>query len=131
MAGPVMEDFSNYLDSVSPEIPEGKLVITGYVSEELRKDLFAGASVLAAPSRLDAFGIVLLDGWISGTPVIGCNAGGMPDLIHSGRDGFLVEFGDREGLSLRIAELLATAGKQMRWPGGAGRRPWRSIPGKG
>lgn len=109
MAGPVMDDFSNYLDSVSPGIPDGKLVITGYVSEELRKDLFAGASVVAAPSRLDAFGIVLLDGWISGTPVIGCNAGGMPDIIENGKDGFLVEFGDREELSLKISELLGNS----------------------
>lgn len=109
MAGPVMNDFRNYLDSVSPGIPDGKLVITGYVSEELRKDLFAGASVVAAPSRLDAFGIVLLDGWISGTPVIGCNAGGMPDIIENGKDGFLVEFGDREELSLKISELLGNS----------------------
>jgi glycosyltransferase involved in cell wall biosynthesis len=106
MAGPVMEDFRKYLDGVSPGIPDGKLVVTGYVSEELRKDLFTAAAVLAAPSRLDAFGIVLLDGWISGTPVIGCNAGGMPDIIENGKDGCLVEFGDAVELSARISELL-------------------------
>lgn len=106
MAGPLMDDFRKHLDSRSSEIPDGKLVVTGYISERLRKDIFTAARAVAAPSRLDAFGIVILDGWISGTPVIGCNAGGMPDLIDHGKDGFLVDFGDREALAGFMRTLL-------------------------
>ncbi len=106
LAGPVMPDFQKYLDLKMKEVIEGNLIVTGYISEEIRKHLFAAAYLVAAPSRLDAFGIVLLDGWISGKPVIGCNAGGMPDLIEEGFDGFLVDFGDTETLSLRMKELL-------------------------
>ena len=106
LAGSVMDDFRQYMDEKSGEISDGKLIVPGYITEKIRKDLFTAASVVAAPSRLDAFGIVLLDGWISGTPVIGCNAGGMPDLIHHGKDGFLVEFDDSPDLARRIRELL-------------------------
>mgnify|MGYP003805528063 CR=1 FL=1 len=106
LAGPVLPDFREYLDARSPGIPGGKLAVTGYLPETVRKDLFAAANIVAAPSRLDAFGIVVLDGWISRCPVIGCNAGGMPDLIQDGTDGFLVDFGDAKTLSERLKELL-------------------------
>ncbi|MCK5131834.1 MAG: glycosyltransferase family 4 protein [Candidatus Sabulitectum sp.] len=106
LAGPVQKDFQEHLDLRSEEIPQGRLIVTGYIREEIRKHLFSAAWIVAAPSRLDAFGIVLLDGWISGKPVIGCNAGGMPDLIEPGRTGFLIEFGDTEDLSNKISSLL-------------------------
>lgn len=107
LAGPVLPDFREYLDARSTDIPGGKLAVTGYLPEPVRKDLFAAAQIVAAPSRLDAFGIVVLDGWISGSPVIGCNAGGMPDLIEHGRDGFLIDFDHREALSERLKQLLS------------------------
>ena len=106
LAGPVMKDFRDHLDSRSDNIPMDSLVVTGYIREEIRKHLFQAAWIIAAPSRLDAFGIVLLDGWISGKPVIGCNEGGMPDLIDDGKNGFLVEFGHREELEEKISILL-------------------------
>ncbi len=106
LAGPVLPDFREYLDLRAKEIPQGKLIVTGYIREEIRKHLFAAATIVAAPSRLDAFGIVLLDGWIAGKPVIGCNAGGMPDLIKADVNGFLVEFGDVQDLSKKINILL-------------------------
>lgn len=106
LAGPVLPDFRKHLDDRAEEVPQNNLVVTGYISEEIRKHLFMAASLVAAPSRLDAFGIVLLDGWISGKPVIGCNAGGMPDIITEGEDGFLVDFGDSCKLAERIDTLL-------------------------
>jgi glycosyltransferase involved in cell wall biosynthesis len=121
LAGPVQEDFRLHLNARAADIPQDKLVVTGYISEEIRKHLFQAADVVAAPSRLDAFGIVLLDGWISGKPVIGCNAGGMPDIISHGEDGFIINFGDRKGLSQNIRTLIENedlAGKM----GGNGRR---------
>ncbi len=106
LAGPVQDDFREYLDARAAEVPSGNLIVTGYIREEIRKHLFNAASIIAAPSRLDAFGIVLLDGWISGKPVIGCNAGGMPDLIKEEENGFLIEFGDTAVLSSKISFLL-------------------------
>jgi len=106
LAGPIQADFRSHLDMRSCDIPQGKLIVTGYISEDIRKHLFAASSIVAVPSRLDAFGIVVLDGWISGKPVIGCNAGGMPDLIDEGINGFLIDFGDTEALSKKISILL-------------------------
>ena len=106
LAGPVMADFRDHLDRIAGDVSPEKLVVTGYIPESIRTHLFSAATVVAAPSRLDAFGIVLLDGWMGNSPVIGCNAGGMPDIIDDGIDGYLVEFGDEEALSERIITLL-------------------------
>lgn len=106
LAGPVLEDFQAVLDRKAGDIPSDKLVVTGYIPESIRTHLFAASSIVAAPSRLDAFGIVLLDGWMGNSPVIGCNAGGMPDIIQDGVDGYLVEFGDQQALADRIRTLL-------------------------
>ncbi|HEY6042186.1 MAG TPA: glycosyltransferase family 4 protein, partial [Anaerolineae bacterium] len=62
--------------------------------------------VLAMPSRTDSFGIVFLEAWFYGKPVIGARAGGVPEVIDDGRDGFLVNFGDTDMLARRIAQLL-------------------------
>jgi glycosyltransferase involved in cell wall biosynthesis len=123
LAGPVLNDFRHELEEngLWRLIPEGKLLIAGYVREEDRADLLAAADLVAAPSRLDAFGIVLLDAWISGKPVIGCWSGAMPDLIDDGRTGFLVGFGDTATLTHRILTLLGDPGLRMRM-GEEGRR---------
>ena len=58
------------------------------------------------PSRTDSFGIVYLEAWLYNKPVIGAYAGGVPDVIDDGKNGYLVKFGDVEMLAQRIKQLL-------------------------
>ncbi|MFP4521157.1 MAG: N-acetyl-alpha-D-glucosaminyl L-malate synthase BshA [Fibrobacterota bacterium] len=46
------------------------------------------------PSKEESFGLAALEAMACGTPVIASNVGGIPEVIESGRDGFLVECGD-------------------------------------
>ena len=39
--------------------------------------------------------------------MIGARAGGVPDVVDDGQDGYLVCFGDTEQIAARIEELLA------------------------
>lgn len=73
---------------------------------ELKRDALAAADVLALPSRVDSFGIVLLEAWLYAKPVVGARAGGIPDVIAEGKDGLLVEYGDVKGLAEALAYLL-------------------------
>ena len=108
LAGPVFPDVEKYLTNCSESIGEfnENIVITGYVSNRDRMDLLAAADMLLQPSRLDCFGIVILEAWASGKPVIGCWSGGMPDMIQDGSNGFLVSWGDTVSLMNRIEILL-------------------------
>jgi glycogen synthase len=58
------------------------------------------------PSRSDTFGIVFLEAWAYGVPVIGADAGGIPDVIAHDQDGLIVPFGDVPRLAASIARLL-------------------------
>jgi glycosyltransferase involved in cell wall biosynthesis len=58
------------------------------------------------PSRTDSFGIVFLEAWTYGKPVIGARAGGPQEIIEHRGDGLLVPFSDVESLSREIARLL-------------------------
>ncbi|MCD4847677.1 MAG: glycosyltransferase family 4 protein [Candidatus Aegiribacteria sp.] len=108
LAGPILEDTEDYLSSGSDFMDEfgENLVITGYIEKEKRIDLIAAADIVLLPSRLDCFGIVILEAWASGKPVIGCWTGGMPDMIEDGQNGFLVSWGDVATLTNRIDLLL-------------------------
>ncbi len=79
----------------------------GLVSGQLKQDMLASTDVFTMPSRVDSFGIVYLEAWAHGVPVIGCSAGGVPEVIDDGQDGLLVPFGDQASLASAIETLLA------------------------
>jgi phosphatidylinositol alpha-1,6-mannosyltransferase len=77
--------------------------ITGH--DELVK-YYEVCDVFVMPSHAEGFGIVFLEAMAFGKPVIGGNHGGTPDVIRDGVTGFLVEYGDIDGLTSRILSLL-------------------------
>lgn len=108
LAGPVLPDSEEYINSQKKLSEEfgSRLILTGYISMKGRIDLISAADIVLLPSRLDCFGIVLLEAWMTGKPVIGCWSGAMPDIISDGVNGFLVSWGDTTTLSNRIDILL-------------------------
>ncbi len=96
-------------DQVYSKLSEGdraRIRLLGPVSDSLKQDLLAATDLFVMPSRVDSFGIVYLEAWAYGLPVIGCRAGGVPDVITDGRDGLLVDFGDQASLAAAIESLL-------------------------
>jgi glycogen(starch) synthase len=78
----------------------------GIITDEEKQALLSQTEMLLLPSRTDSFGIVLLEAWSYGKPVIGARAGGIPGVIDNGRNGLLVEFGDVAALAATIQQLL-------------------------
>ena len=66
----------------------------------------AGAELFVMPSRLEPFGIVILEAWRAGTAVMATTRGGPPELIHDGQDGVLVDPFDRAGFTAALEHLL-------------------------
>ena len=59
-------------------LPEGvrrRVVLTGYVSDDEKRALLAGATVLAYPSRYEGFGFPVLEGFAAGVPVLTSSVG--------------------------------------------------------
>jgi len=120
LAGGSQPDFRRFWRRQTREVRERTLVLDT-VSEADKLDLLAAGQVFAMPSRSDSFGIVYLEAWSYGVPVIGADAGGVPDVITDGQDGLIVPFGDVATLASSIARLLDTPELRDRL-GSAGRR---------
>ncbi len=52
--------------------------------------LYSHAAVFATPSLYEPFGIINLEAMACGTPVVGSNVGGIPEIIVEGETGFLI-----------------------------------------
>ena len=119
IAGPVMTHFQKFYDEL-PALDRTNIRFLGFISPQEKRDLFAAGDLFVMPSRTDSFGIVYLEAWLCGKPVIGANAGGVPAVISPEKDGLLVEFGAVEALADTIRELLTDPARRDRM-GQAGR----------
>lgn len=55
------------------------------------KALFKSCDAVVVPSRNEPFGIVVLEAWASGKPVVATTSGGPRDFVKPGEDGYLVD----------------------------------------
>ena len=69
-------------------------------------DLMRAVDIVAVPSRNEPFGIVVLEAWAAGKPVVATLAGGPREFIWHNVNGFLVNT-DSGGLAHGIGSLLA------------------------
>jgi L-malate glycosyltransferase len=68
--------------------------------------LLASADLFLLPSNAESFGLSALEALASGTPVIGTNAGGLPEVVRNGETGVLCGVGDVDGMARAAVELL-------------------------
>ncbi|HRQ38148.1 MAG TPA: glycosyltransferase family 4 protein [Chloroflexota bacterium] len=113
LIGQTSPEFDRFYARLSVPEKEGIRPL-GILSDAEKHGLLAGAVALLLPSRTDSFGIVLLEAWAHGVPVIAARAGGIPGVVDDGQNGLLVEFGDVPALSQAIHRLLADADLRTR-----------------
>ena len=82
------------------------VIFTGSRRESIR-GYYEAADIFVMPSRQEGFGIVYLEAMASGKPVVAADRGGAKEVVAEGETGFLVSYGDVEGLEERLATLLA------------------------
>ena len=97
----------------------GRLRITGAVGDVTGH--VAAADLLAAPSRNEGMGRVLVEAMALGLPVVGAAVGGIPDVIEDGECGLVVPPEDPAALAEALAELGVDAARRAKL-GSAGRR---------
>ncbi len=105
LAGPSSPDFERFL-AEQPTATWPWLKRLGPLPLADRADFFASIDVFSMPSRTDSFGIVFLEAWANGLPVVAAAAGGVPDVVRDGEAGYLVPFGDLDHLSRSIGNLI-------------------------
>jgi glycosyltransferase involved in cell wall biosynthesis len=78
----------------------------GRVSDTELNEAYKRAHVFALPSTKEGFGIVYLEAWQRGLPVVAATEGAAPEVVQSGIDGFTVGGRDVAALSLALDTLL-------------------------
>ncbi|HEY4927776.1 MAG TPA: glycosyltransferase family 4 protein [Acidimicrobiales bacterium] len=79
----------------------------GRLSREQVAAAMAGARVFVMPSRLEPFGIVVLEGWRAGTAVVATDRGGPPEFVHNGEDALLVDPFDTAAVAEVLGRILS------------------------
>lgn len=70
----------------------------------------ARCTVLALPSRSEGLGRVILEAFACGTPAVGTQVGGIPDLISHGETGLLVPPDDPQALAKALSLFFDAPG---------------------
>ncbi len=121
LAGATSPDFERFLATVSDDSRRW-LTVLGLLPEPDRASFYAALDVFAMPSRTDSFGIVYLEAWANGLPVVAAAAGGVAEVVRDGRDGVLIPFGDVEALAGVFTRLIDGEPALARTLGDEGRR---------
>jgi glycosyltransferase involved in cell wall biosynthesis len=116
LAGPVMPSFEKAFRSFPFK---DKVIRTGPLSSDEKKDFFAYLDIFALPSRSDSFGIVLLEAWANGKPCVVYKAGGPGSLVKHESDGLVVPCDDINSLATALEKLILDR-KLSEQLGGAG-----------
>jgi glycosyltransferase involved in cell wall biosynthesis len=107
LAGPEMPNFRAFWASFAAKERVTRL---GVLTDEQKRDFFAGLDVFALPSRTDSFGLVLLEAWANSKPNLVYRAGGPAELVRDGIDGLHAKCGDVARLTMQLGRLVADAG---------------------
>jgi N-acetyl-alpha-D-glucosaminyl L-malate synthase BshA len=62
-------------------------------------EIMACADLMLLPSENESFGLVALEAMASGVPVIASRAGGLPEVVDDGENGYLAPVGDVQAMA--------------------------------
>lgn len=82
-----------------------------------RKDLdrlLPCIDIVVHPALFEALGVALLQAAACGVPIVASRAGGIPDIVRDGENGFLVPPGDTVALAEALTRLLRDPGLRTR-----------------
>ncbi|MEM3159488.1 MAG: glycosyltransferase family 4 protein [Nitrososphaera sp.] len=97
------------------------MIFRGNISEEEKVRLLSESAVLLNPSTIEGFGIVVLEGFACGRPVLVSNVEPLSDLVNDHVDGFVVSAKDSGEWASKIIDLMLDPEKAERM-GRAGRQ---------
>lgn len=96
------------LKALAKELGAANVRFDGFQEGAALKALYAGARFLVVPSLwYEVFGLIVLEAYAAGKPVIASQIGGLGELVQDGETGVLVSAGDVEDLAEQMSDLWA------------------------
>jgi glycosyltransferase involved in cell wall biosynthesis len=92
---------------LAPALDSKRAFVLGIVPPGEIDSYYAAADIFVLPSMFqETFGLVLLEAFSAGLPVIAFKSGGIPELVKDGINGKIVAQGDEDGLYRSMRELM-------------------------
>jgi glycosyltransferase involved in cell wall biosynthesis len=92
--------------AVAQDGPQVGLIFLGPVSPTRMAGLYAAADLFVLPSYAEGLPCAMIEAMAAGLPVVASTAGGIPEAIEEGVNGFLVRPGDKIALEDKLVLLL-------------------------
>jgi N-acetyl-alpha-D-glucosaminyl L-malate synthase BshA len=86
------------------------------------------ARVFLLPSDAESFGLAALEAMACGVPVVGTRAGGLPEVVTHGENGFLLPVADVDGMAEAVLSLTDDAERWRAFSESARRRAIDAFP---
>jgi glycosyltransferase involved in cell wall biosynthesis len=113
-------------DILAPAIARKRAFMLGIVPPVEIDACYAASDIFVLPSMFqETFGLVLLEAFSAGLPVIATRSGGIPELVEDRKNGILVAQGDEEALYQSMRELMLDHGLRLRLGAAAATVPAR------
>lgn len=90
-----------------------RVVFVGRLSDADLHNLYEEIDLVVHPTLYEGSSLVTLEGMIHRRPIVASAAGGIPDKVFDGRNGYLTRPGDVNDLAAKIALALE---QRDRWP---------------
>ncbi|MEO1623099.1 MAG: glycosyltransferase [Cyanobacteria bacterium J06632_3] len=97
--GPYREELEKHFEGTPTHF-------VGYLAGEELGAAYASADAFIFPSRTETLGLVLLEAMAAGCPVVAARAGGIPDIVTDGMNGFMFDPADEQGAIAATQKLL-------------------------
>ncbi len=97
---------ANYYKKLSKKLNINKMVnFKGFLKEKDLEEIFNYSDIFILPSKIEGFGLVILEAINKGLPVICTNRGGMVEIVKDYNMGYIIEYGDEKELAETIIDV--------------------------
>lgn len=83
-----------------------KIIFTGFVPNTELPAIYPEYDLFLTASTMETQGLVILESLACGLPAVGVDSFAIPELIHDGKNGFVVPSFDAEGMAAKSVEIL-------------------------
>src|SRR5262249_55204707 len=98
-----------------PESDRANVVRIDDFADSDGPSIMDACDVLALPSSEDAFGLVMIEAWMCGKPVVGADIASTRCIIDSGVNGWMAKPYDALDLAEKILDLLANPARRTQF----------------